>query len=287
MSDADNSKTGKTEPPKTLDYFFKMIEAYFKKKELYIREYKHIPLEEIIRNAPKYYSVVRLVENINIFLTKDNDWLKKFVESNRIQFDWKNYERWKAGKSYNEGKYDETVSPAKWIHVLQEFFIDLLKNLQILLVMEFYIDEEDYKKFIRKDTQLYYKIIANYKTSVKPSEELPVFFKLIDFLLKLNMEHNFTTNLTIDTAVCMKVYREIDNSKIFDTLKSLEFYIKYHLEYLKRTSVTERHSLPFENDVIKVGEKFLTTLADLKFTYNKYKSNIIEKKDHFMRKHNI
>ncbi|MBN2547365.1 MAG: hypothetical protein JXB50_16295 [Spirochaetes bacterium] len=273
-----------SEEPKNLDYYFRLIESYFKKKEAFIREYKHIPLEVIIKNAPKYYSIVRLIESINIFLTKDKLWLQHFVERNKINFNWKEYEIWKAGKSYDEAKYDETLSPAKWIHVLQEFFIDLLKDIQILLVMEFYIDEDDYKKFIKRDSHLYYKIMANYKVSSKPTEELSVFFKLIDYILNLNVEYNFSTNLVIDTALCMKVYREVDNSKIIDLLKRKEFYVKYHVEYLKKTSPAERSSIPYEKDVIKVAEKFLLTIADLRFTYSRYKMGLIQKKESFMKK---
>lgn len=279
-----DEKNNEQDQPRSLDYYFDLIEDYFKKKEEFIRTYKHVSLEEILKDAPKYYSLIRIIETINSFISKDKNWLQHFIEKNNIKFDWRQYERWKASITYNETKYDETLSPSKWIHVLQDFFIELLKDIQILLVMEFYIDEESYKKFIRKDSYLYFKIIANYKIASRPSEDITLFFKLIDYLLKLNIEYDFATNLVVDTALCIKVYRNIDNSKIFELLKRKEFYIKYRLEYLKKCPLTERTSIPYEQDVIKMAEKFLTTLADLRFTYNSYKNSLIEKKDSFMKK---
>lgn len=280
MSDfKENNNTSKT-----LDYYFDLIDNFFKSKEHFIRDYKHIPLEEILKEAPKYYSLIKIIETLNILITKDKEWLKHFVEKNNIKFDWRQYERWKAMISYNEAKYDETLSPSKWIHVLQDYFIELLKCIQILLIMEFYIDEENYRKFIRKDSYLYFKIIANYKVASKPSEDIELFFNIIDYLLKLNVEYDFSTRPVVDTALCIRVYRTIDNSKIFELLKRKEFYVKYHLEYLKRCGITERSTIPYEQDVIKMAEKFLTLLADLRLTYNKYKNALIEKKERFMRK---
>ena len=113
-----------------------------------IYEYKHISLEEILENAPNYYPLVRIIERLNIFITKNKDWLKQFTIKHNIAFDWKEYTRWKAGKNFIRFKYSDTKAPAKWIHALQDYFIDLLESLQILLIVQFFIDNDDYKIWV-------------------------------------------------------------------------------------------------------------------------------------------
>lgn len=265
------------EKQKELHFYFKKIENYFEDKKKVILQYKHIPLEEILKNAPKYYMLISLIEKVNIFLSKDNEWLKHFVIGNKIKFDYDSYERWKKGKAYRQSGYSNTQAPSKWIHVLQEYFLDLLEAIQILLMMEFYIKDEEYKKFLKNNPEIYYKIRANYIRSSVPSENIEKIFEIIDFLLNTSIEHNFLNTLVVNSTLCMKVYRKIDKSEIFNLLKQKEFYIKYHLEYLKRTSFLNRPKIPYEEDVIKVAEDFLKTLSDLRLTYKEYKNRIILK----------
>ena len=259
-----------------LYYYYRKIEDYFKTKEEYIRKYKHIPLEEILTNAPKYYPFINLVEKFNRYITRDQNWLKLFISRHRIKFDFDSYERWKANKKYSTVKYDHTQAPSKWIHILQEYFIDILESLQVLLIMEYYISTENYKKFLKASPEIFFKIKANFVRPSPPSEDIDKFLNLIDFLLDQNIQFDFLNNLTIDASLCMKVYRMIDNTKIFDLLKKKEFYIKYRLEYLK-SKIINRVKIPYEEEVIKVAEEFMDTVSDLKLTYKEYKSRLMEK----------
>ena len=97
---------------KVLNYYFQKIEKYFHLKKNVILEYKHISLEEILENAPRYYPLVKLIERINIFITKNKYWLKQFVNKKNISFDWRAYERWKAGKDFLKFRYSATQSPS-------------------------------------------------------------------------------------------------------------------------------------------------------------------------------
>ena len=123
-------------------------------------EYKHIPLENILAQAPKYYAVISVIEKINVMLSKNNDWLIKFVEKNNIKFDYDSYTIWKSGKQQSGYKYGDTQCPSKWVHVLQDFFIELLEYLQILIVMECYINEEDYKLYLQNNPKIFFKVKA-------------------------------------------------------------------------------------------------------------------------------
>lgn len=256
---------------------YKKIDNYFKLKEEYIQRYKHISLDDIMNNAPKYYSLISLIEKINIFISKDTEWLKHFVEKNKINFNYDSYERWKANKEFNSKNYSNTQAPSKWIHVLQDYFIDLLESLQILLLMQYYIKDEDYKNFLKASPEIYFKIRANFVKPSLPSEDIEKFFDIIDYILNINIQNNFLTTLVVDASLCMQVYRYIDKLKILDLIKQKSFYIKFRLEFLKKTRLTSRVRIPYEEDVISIAEKFLTNEIDLRYAYNEYKNRLIEK----------
>jgi hypothetical protein len=258
---------------------YNYVENYFLKKKAYFEDYKSIPIEEIIRNAPRYYTVLRVIEQVNIFLSNDKNWLKNFVANNKINFDWEGYERWKSGKDSQTTNYDDTSCPSKWIQLIQEKLIEVLKAMQILICMEFYIDEEKFKKFLKANPTIDYKYKANYIKPLYPFEELDTVFKVIDQLLMTSMENDLRTKAVIDTTVCVKAYRFIDDSSVFEILKRKEFYIKFHFEYLLKTTQSQRMILPYEEDIIKVAADLLEMLKDLYFTYNEYKKRLILKYD--------
>ena len=256
---------------------YKKIDHFFKAKEEYIEKYKLIPIEDILSNAPKYYALVTLIERINTFISKDDQWLKHFIDRNRINFDYDSYERWKINKKFNTQTYSNTQAPSKWIHVLQDYFIELLELIQILLVLQYYIKDEDYKNFLKASPELYFKLRANFIKPSLPSENIEKFFEVIDYLLNINIQHDFLSKLVIDASLCMQVYRYIDKSKIFELIKQKEFYTKYRLDFLKKTRFTSRVKLPYEEDIISVAEKFLEKVMDLRFTYKEFKNRLIEK----------
>ncbi len=256
---------------------YKKIDNYFKLKEEFIQRYKHVSFEEIMNNAPKYYALINLIEKINVFISKDTEWLKHFLEKNKINFNYDSYERWKANKEINTKGYSNTQAPSKWIHVLQDYFIDLLESLQIILLMQYYIKDEDYKNYLKATPELYFKLRANFVRPSLPSEDIEKFFDVIDYILNINIQNNFLTNLVIDATLCMQVYRYIDKLKIMDLIKQKAFYIKYRLDFLKKTRLTSRIKIPYEEDVISIAEKFLEKEVDLRYTYNEYKNRLIEK----------
>ena len=162
---------------------------------------------------------------------------------------------------------------------MQDYFIDILEALQVLLVLEYYIKEEDYKKFLKENPKIFFKLKTNYTKSSSPSENIEKLFEIINFLLSLNIEYNFLTNPVINTTLCLKVYRKIDDSKIFELLKQKDFFIKYRLEYLKKTANFNREKLPYENDVVDIASKYSNSYSELFFTYNEYKKRLIEKQN--------
>ncbi|HOJ64340.1 MAG TPA: hypothetical protein PLE45_07955 [Spirochaetota bacterium] len=265
------------ERKETLKKNYNKIETFFRSKESLFEKFKHIPVDEIVQNAPKYYPLIRVIEQINAFLNNDVNWFKRFINNSGIKFDWEKYEKWKAGVDFYKTNYDDTYCPTKWIQLVLDKFIEILKQLQILLYLECYVDEDDFKKFLKKHPDIDFKIKANYVNKSLPSEDIDSFFKLINDLIKVNIENNLSSKLIIDTRVCMDAYRKIDNSKIFELLKRKEFYIKYRLEFLKLTSVADRFELPYEEDIISVGNTFLETYKDLAFIYKEYKDRLIEK----------
>jgi hypothetical protein len=263
---------------------FKDIESYFYKKNDYFEKYKLVPIEEIINNSPKYYGLIRIIEQINIFLSKDKDWLRKFVVKNNMEFDWVRYEKWKSGKDLPNMTYDDTLCPSKWVHIIQDKFIEILESLQILLYMEFYINEENFKKFLRQNPGIDYKYKANFMKHSFPSENIDKIYEIIDYLLNVNIENSFITKSVIDTTLCMQVYRHIDGTKIFDIIRAKEFYVRFHLEYLRRMPQSSRMVIPLENEILKIADEFVEIVKDLLYTYNEYKGRLIFKYDKIKKK---
>ncbi len=266
------------DPKRKADFLsnYKRIEDFFVLKSRHLEKYKNLSIEEILNDAPKHYSWIRVVEQVNCFIFNDKNWLITFVKKNNIQFDLDAYRLWKSGKNYYKETYDATKSPTKWIVSIQDTLFEIVKSLQILLMMELHINEEDYKQFLRRNPVIEYEVRANYKIKSPPSENINEFFKLLDKLLELSMKYDFNTSLLCDTFVCMQAYREIDNSKIFDLLVKKEFYIKYHAKYLKMTQ-DKRNLIPHENDLLLAADEFCVLYTDLQVAYTQYKSRLIEK----------
>lgn len=253
------------------------IERYFAQKKNILSNFNAIPAEEIIANSPKYYSIIRVIEQINSFINKDTNWLKNFICKNKLSFDWDQYEKWKSGVDFFKISYDDTYSPSKWIATMLDKLIELLKELQLLLYVERYVDEEDFKKFLKKYPDISYKIRANYMIKSAPSENIEALFKVIDFLLKTTFENDVSSKYMIDTKVCMNAYRFIDESGVFELLKRKEFYLKYRLQYLKLVSEDNRIKIPCEADIVSVGDRFLENYQDLIYCYNEYKERLLDK----------
>jgi hypothetical protein len=258
---------------------FRKVDDYFKSKEDYLSKYKNSSFIESLKDAPKHFALINFVEKFNVFLNKDKKWLQHFTEKNKIKFDFQLYEKWKVEKNFNENKfsYNSTQCPSKWIYAVQDYFIELLESLQVLLVLEFYISTEEFKKFLNENPKIFLRMKANYMKSSPPSENIDLIFTVIDYLLVLNKEHNFLVNPVIDTVLCMNVYRRIDSLKIFDLLKQKEFFIKFRLDFLKITSSQSRRKIPYESNVVEIGDNFLKIYGDLFRTYNEYKKRLIEK----------
>ncbi|HOF00237.1 MAG TPA: hypothetical protein PK385_03560 [Spirochaetota bacterium] len=253
------------------------IERYFSRKKDILSNFNAVSAEEIVANSPKYYSIIRIIEQINGFINKDSNWLKNFIDKNRIPFDWGLYEKWKSGVDFFKISYDDTYSPSKWIAATLDKLIELLKELQLLLYVERYVDEEDFKRFLKKHPDISYKIRANYMVKSAPSENIELLFKVIDFLLKTTFENDVLSKYVIDTKVCMNAYRFIDESGVFELLKRKEFYLKYRLQYLKLVSENNRTKIPCESDIISVGESFLENYQDLIYCYKEYKGRLLDK----------
>ena len=208
---------------KNIKYFFNKIECYFESKEMLFNDSKQISIEEILRNSPAHYSLIKMIEQFYILITKDRNWLKKFIAHYGIRFDWNTYQLWKSGKSYFTRKYDSTQCPSKWIIDIQEQMITLLQQIQLLLYLEFYTPEEDFKLFLKKNPVVDFNVKSNFVSKSFPSEKLDEIFKVIDFLLKISIESAIHTNYIIDTVKCMEAYRFIDESKITICLKRKNF----------------------------------------------------------------
>ncbi len=283
----------KTEPmddeerKKKLGFYFQKIDNYLKEKEQYIKTYKHIPVEEIFRNAPKYYGMIDLIEKFNVFLTKNRDWLKSFVKNINVKFDFDSYNRWKSTKKFENFKFTSTQVPSKWIHIIQEYLIEILEYIQILLVLEFFINEADYREFLRANPKLFFKLKANFIKPSTPSDKLELVFETIDLLLNINMANNFPVNHAVDIVLCIRIYRKIDNLKIMSLLKSKAFYVKYRLEYLKNVNYFKGSEIIYKENIIKVCDDFLKAVDDLAFNYNEYKKRLIEKQQNFIRRNKL
>ncbi|HBD94384.1 MAG: hypothetical protein A2015_00490 [Spirochaetes bacterium GWF1_31_7] len=262
---------------KKIKYFYNKIECFFENKKELLDNYKQISIDEILLHSPKHYPMIQMIEQIYSFVTKDKLWLKHFLENRNTNFDWNTYLLWKSGKEYYKRKYDHTQCPSKWITEIHEQMIKILQSLQLLLYMEFYTLEDDFKAFLKKNSVVDYRMRANFVVKSYPSENLDKIFEVIDFLLKISIDSAIHTNYIIDTIKCMEVYRFIDASEIFTLLKKKEFYVRYRLEFLKLTPQNMRLIIPQEDDILSVGEEFLMTYQGLLFSYNEYKKKLIDK----------
>lgn len=269
---------------KQVKHYYNKIENYFVDKEFALSNYAHLSVEEMLANAPKYYQMINLMEKLYSFISKDELWLKHFIEPRNINFNWDNYLLWKSGKDYYKRRYDDTQCPSKWLTEIFSQLLEILKMLQILFYLEFYTPEEDFKLFLKSNPVIDFKIRANYLLKSPPSEHIDKILELIDMLLKTSVETAVNTTYIIDTTVCMNVYRQIDKSEIFTLLRRKEFYVKYRLEYLRLTPQSQRLIVPQEDDIIKVCEEFLMSYKGLVFTYNEYKNRLIEKYNKIRKK---
>lgn len=272
---------------RSLKYHYQKIENFFQEKHNLFDESTQLSIDKVLSNAPKYYPFIRFIEKFYISITNNKEWLKKYITSRNIVFDWNKYQLWLSGKEFYKRKYDNTQCPSRWITEITEQFIELLKMLQILLYIECYTPEEDFKLFLKKNPVIDYKMKANYKIKSLPSQDLDLLFDIINRLLKINIEAGVSVTYVIDTVTCISAYRFIDESGIFPILKQKEFYITYRLEFLRLTPETERLVLPEESDVIQVAENFLMASKGLLFTYNEYKQRLIEKQEKVKQKLNF
>lgn len=285
MADTQDSKNeAMTEKEIFLKKNFQAVEDFFKRKQDTIEQFRHIPVEQIMRDAPKYYSFLRLFEQINTFLSKDNKWLEHYVDRKSIDFDFSRYNKWKNSVEFIHVKYDDTYCPAKWISDIQERLIEILKQLQILLYMECYIDEENFRAFVQRNGEISFKMKANYIDKSIPSDDLGRLFSAIDYLIKTSINNEMETKYIIDTHVCVNAYLKLDELKITDLLKRKVFYVKFRLQYLQMCSLSDRKALPSEEDIIEVGQMFLKSVDDFQFAYREYKKRLIEKQQKIKKK---
>ena len=45
-------------------FFVIEIDQYFKDKEYDLMHYKHIPISQILKDAPKYYPIIKFIERL-------------------------------------------------------------------------------------------------------------------------------------------------------------------------------------------------------------------------------
>lgn len=262
---------------KNIKINYNKIEKFFIAKHELLNDLKFISIDQIVSDAPSFYGIIRLLEQINSFVSKDSTWLRNFIENKSYDFNWDKYKLWKSGKTFYRKKYDDTQCPSVWVQGLQDRFIEILKMFQILFYVEFYIKRDDFQKFLHKFPTVDYKYKANYIKPITPSEKLDVFLKTITYLFDLNIKNKFYSSYIIDTKVCMQAYRYIDEMNIFDILKRIDFFLRYRLEYLKKMPTEEKISLPLENDIIEVCEDFTLEYKELFFSYTEYKKKLIVK----------
>ena len=156
--------------------------------------------------------------------------------------------------------------------------------LQLLLYMEAYTPDDDFRLFLRENAAIDYKYKANYLQKSLPSQDLDVFFKAIDNLIQTCIDTDITTTYDIDTVVCIKAYRVIDELDLIQILKQKEFYITYRLEFLRLVDLKKRYLIPHEEDIIHVGEEFIKASRLFTFTFNEYKKLLIQKHEHMRLK---
>ena len=267
-----------------LKYNFKKVETFFIEINEKMQSCQQLSMENILSHAPKYYVIIRFLEKFYIKVTNNQDWLKNYIDRRGINFDWQRYKLWISGKNRQTRRYDDTQCPSKWITELNEQLLDLLKMLQLLLYMEAYTPDEDFRLFLRENAAIDYKYKANYLQKSLPSQDLDAFFNAIDCLIKTCIDTEITTTYDIDTVVCMKAYRFIDDLNLLQILKQKEFYVTYRLEFLRLVDLNKRYVIPQEEDIIHVGEEFIKASRGFAFTFNEYKKLLIQKHEHMRLK---
>ncbi|MCH5149743.1 MAG: hypothetical protein J1G30_03665 [Spirochaetales bacterium] len=269
-----------------MKHYYQKIETFFLEANEKMLSCQQLSMEDILAHAPKYYVVIRFLEKFYARVTNNRDWLKDYIDKHKINFDWQRYKLWISGKYRQIRRYDDTQCPSKWITELNEQLLDVLKMLQLLLYMEAYIPDEDFRLFLRENAAIDYKYKANYLQKSLPSQDLDVFFKVIDNLMQTCIDTQISTSYDIDTVVCIKAYKIIDDLNLLQILKQKEFYVTYRLEFLRLVDLEKRYILPHEEDIIHVGEEFIEASKVFSFTFNEYKKLLIEKHEHIRLKLN-
>lgn len=258
---------------------YHMIEVFFMKKTRDFEISENASVDSVLADAPSYYSIVHFFERFYIAITRNENWLENYISRKKINFNWKKYKAWVAEKQNIKRKYNDTLCPSSWITELINMFTELLKMLQDLLWMEVYLPDDDFKAFLRKNPAIEYKYKANFLQKSPPSQDIDVFFKVIDKLSKVYSEANPSNSFDIDTAECIKAYRFIDESDIMNILKQKDFYVTYHLEMMQKTPKAERYVMPDEEGTMAAAEKFHDMYKTLFFAFNDYKKLLIEKQN--------
>lgn len=271
---------------KELKHYYQKIEVFFLEANEKMLSCRQLSMEDILAHAPKYYVIIRFLERFYSRVTNNRDWLKEHIDKHKIHFDWQRYKLWISGKHRRTRRYDDTQCPSKWITELNEQLLDILKMLQLLLYMEAYTPDEDFRLFLRENAVIDYKYKANYLQKSLPSQDLDAFFKAIDGLMQICIDTQVSTNYTIDTVACMKAYRMIDDLNLLQILKQKEFYVTYRLDFLRLVDIKKRYVLPYEEDIIHVGEEFIKASKVFSFTFNEYKKLLMEKHEHMRLKLN-
>lgn len=263
---------------------YHMIEVFFMKKTREFEINENFSVDSVLADAPSYYSLIHFFERFYAAITKNENWLENYISRKNINFNWKKYKTWVAGKLNAKRSYNDTLCPSSWITELINMFTEILKMLQDLLVMEVYLPDDDFKAFLRKNPVIEYKYKANYLQKSPPSQDIEVFFKVIDTLSKVYREAEQSNFFDIDTAECIKAYRFIDESNIMNILKQKDFYVTFHLEMMQKMPKTERYVIPDEDSIMVTAEKFHDMYKTLFFAFNDYKKLLIEKQDRVRKK---
>ena len=263
---------------------YHLIEVFFMKKTREFEINENASVDSILADAPSYYSIVLFLERFYVAITKDEDWLENYINRKKINFNWKKYKAWTNEKKNVKRRYDETLCPSTWITELINMLTELLKMLQELLIMEVYLPDNDFKAFLRKNPVIEYKYKANFLQKSPPSQDLDVFFKVIDYLSRIYREANPSNAFDIDTTECIKAYRFIEESEIMKILKQKDFYVTYHLEMMRKMPTAERYVMPDEEGVMMIAEKFCEQYKKFFFAFADYKGILVEKQNRIRSK---
>ncbi|MCH5149744.1 MAG: hypothetical protein J1G30_03670 [Spirochaetales bacterium] len=258
---------------------YHIIEVFFMKKAHEFEVNEQFSVDSVLADAPSYYSLIHFFECFYAAITKNENWLENYINKKKINFNWKKYKAWVAGKQNAKRSYNDTLCPSSWITELINMFAEMLKMLQDLLVMEVYLPDEDFKTFLRKNPVIEYKYKANLLQKSPPSQDIDVFFRVINALSKAYREADQSNYFDIDTAECIKAYRFIDESDIMNILKQKDFYVTFHLEMMQKMPKAERYVMPDEDGTMATAEKFHNTYKNLFFAFNEYKKLLTEKQN--------